>query len=159
MMMVTSGPAMALMRRAVSMPSISGIFQSISIISKYLPRPHSSCTRPMAFWPLSTHSAMIPISLSVTIALSHTVTSSSTTRVFSAEKLGFSFFLLRRRISSSVIPSSTSTVNSDPIPLIERTVIVPPIISTILFDMASPRPVPPYRAVVPMDSCAKGSNI
>lgn len=99
---------------------------------------------------------MTPISWRVTTALSQTATSSSTTSVLRWEKL-WCFFRLWRSFSSSVMPSFTSTVNSVPIPLIERAVIFPPIRSTMFLEIARPSPVPPKRAVVPVDSCEKGS--
>ena len=86
-MMVTSGPTMARMRLAVSMPSISGIFQSTRIMSKYRPLSFKPATKSTALRPLSTHSAWTPISRRVDTALSQTATSSSTTRVFKWEKL------------------------------------------------------------------------
>ena len=42
--------------------SIHSAFQSIKIMSKYRPSSQSFLTRSIAFRPLSTHSALIPIS-------------------------------------------------------------------------------------------------
>ena len=84
---------------------------------------------------------MTPISCSVTTALSQTATSSSTTRVSGAKSYIPVSCAGAEGLFPSVTPSFTSTVNSVPIPLMERTEIFPPIKSRMFFEMASPSPV------------------
>ena len=60
MMISVSGPTMLRIRRVVSMPFISGIFQSIRQISYPLPRWYAVRISLTASAPLSTHFAWIP---------------------------------------------------------------------------------------------------
>ena len=105
----------------------------------------------LPFW---TYSDSMPIRRSIIPACSQAVISSSTMR---ARRAAGS----KEYFPVSVpphIPSGMQTVKVDPLPFSESTSILPPIISVIFLEMASPRPVLPGRITSPSVPFAKGSK-
>ncbi len=62
------------------------------------------------------------------------------------------------RASRERTSRGTNTLNEDPLPGADLTLIVPPIESTSFFVIASPRPVPPYLRVVELSAWVNASN-
>ncbi|MNG74491.1 hypothetical protein D3C79_329720 [compost metagenome] len=151
-MTVCSEGCRASARRAVSMPSISGICQSTNITrngcSAAVARKASRATPPQA---AATGESPAKRSMSARIWRAAALSSTTSTRA-PASSAGTT---LRCGCAFSPTPSQTLNENVLPLPAWESTAIVPPISSTRRLQMARPRPVPPYWRVVELSAWAK----
>ena len=152
MTMGVSGPTTARIRRVVSMPSMSGIFQSIKQTSTSSPSLCARVTQSTASAPESAQRALICILLSNRAVCSHISRSSSTTSTFRA----LSASLLSASSSFSACWKASSTVNTVPCPGVLLTSIWPPIKLTRFWVMDMPSPVPPYCPEILASACSKG---
>ena len=144
---MTSGSARASrwarMASASAMPSMSGICMSRMATSKGSPRRiHSSASAPWAAL-----RARIPQFCACSVRMRRFVSLSSTIRMRRPESEGCA---LRCQIRAWVGTEAAVIVKEkvEPSPGTLSTHIVPPINSASRFEMARPRPVPPYIRVV-----------
>ena len=142
------------MRRMASMPSICGIFQSMSTSRNGLPALDAASSSSIASLPELETVASIPSDSSMCWRISRDAALSSTTNARlilislprSATWLG----------EASPIGSVMSKLKVLPLPNSLVTPMLPSIRSTRSLLIARPRPVPPYFRVVDVSACANG---
>ena len=138
-------PECSLIRLAVSIPSIPGIFQSMTTIPKGLSLSAFS-TSAIASCPVAARTILNDNDSSMSRKISLEVGLSSTTRTFRPRRFGAG--LNRFLTFSRPRPKTAVKLKVLPRPGSLSTQISPSIMFASFLLMASPRPVPPYLRVV-----------
>ena len=142
----------------VSIPSISGIFQSIIAILYGIFISIAFLTSSTALNPESTQSVWAPISLNIFVVCWPIISSSSATSTF--KPLRSSCFFLSHSLSSLSDTSLNGIVTTNEVPLFFSlsTSIAPPISWTRLYTIDRPRPLPALFLAPSCISCSNGWN-
>ncbi len=157
MIVAPANSGVRLMRSTSSNPPISGMWTSISTNGNGAPAAAACMRQPSAARPPSTvvgrisQRVSIPLRMRRLVALSSTTSTDTPHSSVSVAGLGAGFSADRRQrtVKWKVLPRSTSL----------STHKRPPIISTSLREMVSPRPEPPNRRVVVLSACSNASKI
>ena len=136
-------------------PSISGMCMSRTTTSNASPAAVARATASRAAGPPSASSTAAPLPASWRSTICRFVALSSTTstrRPSRAPGAGAGGG------GAAEGPTRTENENVEPSPGTLSTETAPPMSSASRFEIARPRPVPPYRRVVELSACVKASN-